>query len=381
MKTNLTPTLNTQRPDKDGKFALRIRSTIKGVVSYHPTGIVLLTNQLVTTKIKIKVRSKEVEKIGKVEIDNHPNKDFLNRILRDKINTLEKQFLEAEILGVSGIKLKKGATIKFQDYATTFIEKEERDKSFGTKESTKTVVNKFNAFKPNILLRNITPEILSGFEYYCKTKKKANQNNTIWTATKVMKKILRAAKRDGLIDKLPIEGFVGVKYMDPMREVLNMDEILKLEKFVADPENTKEDINVVSWFLFSCYTGLRFQDMGRFKGFKDGSVLIQTIKTKQIVSFATTPTIIKAYERIADIILTNKKTNDILKDALVMSGIEKYITFHNARHTFAVTYLRKGGRLEYLQKLMGHRDIKTTSIYAKISNMDANAELQRIWGD
>ena len=120
--------------------------------------------------------------------------------------------------------------------------------------------------------------------------------------------------------------------------------------------------------------------MARFKGFKNGNVLLQTEKTDEIVSFVATPTIIKAHQRIDNTILSNQKTNKYLQVVIASLGIDKEISFHNARHTFAVTYLRKKGRLEYLQKLMGHKKIATTSIYAKISNMDANEELQRIWG-
>lgn len=379
MKTNLTPTLNTQRPDKNGLLPLRIRSTIKGVVAYHHTGIVLMPNQLIISKVKIKVRGKEVEKIGKIEIDNHPNKDYLNRILKDKINALERGFLENEILGVTGAKLKKGNALKFSEYAIEFLKKEKRDKSNSTYKISNTGVNKFNEFKANIKLKDITAETLADFEHYCKTKFE-NIDNTVWTATKFMKKILIAAKRDGYILQTPGEGFVGVKYIDPLRETMSLDEIKKLEEFVSNPLQPKNLINVGNWFLFSCYTALRYGDMKRFKGIKDGKVLLQMEKTKEVVSFTATPNVIKAYERINDTILSNQKTNKYLQVVIASLGIDKEISFHNARHTFAVTYLRKGGRLEYLQKLMGHKKIATTSIYAKISNNDANEELQRIWG-
>ena len=379
LKTNLTPVLNTQRSDKYGQYPLRIRATIQRKVTYHPTGIVLLTKQLVVTKVKVKVRGKEIEKVVKIEIDHHPNKELLNRILREKINTLERGFMESEILGDTGMKLKKGSTIKFSDYAKEFLKKEKRDKSNSTYKISNTGINKFNEFKPNIKLKDITPETLLDFEHYCKKKFK-NIDNTVWTATKFMKKILIAAQKEGYILKTPGEGFIGVKYIDPLRETMSLDEIAKLEGFVSNPLQPKNLVNVGNWFLFSCYTALRFGDMTRFKGIKDGKVLLQVEKTKEIVSFSATPNIIKAHERINDTILTNQKTNLLLKSLIGSLGIDKKITFHNARHTFAVTYLRKGGRLEYLQKLMGHKKIATTAIYAKISNMDANEELQRIWG-
>ena len=371
LKTNLTPVLNTQRPDKKNQYPLRIRATIKRKVSYFPTGIMLLKKQLVITKIK--------NKVVKIEIDNHPNKDYLNKILRDEINKIEREFLENDILGAVGVKLKKGNNLKFSDYAIEFIKKEKRDKSASTVKISNTITNKFNAFKPHIKLKDITKDTLADFEYYCKTTEE-NIGNTVWTATKFMRKILKAATEDKLIQVNPTKEFKGVKYIDPFRETMSLEEIQQLEEFVANPLQPKNLVNIINWFLFSCYTGLRYGDMARFKGFKNGNVLLQTEKTDEIVSFVATPTIIKAHQRIDNTILSNQKTNKYLQVVIASLGIDKEISFHNARHTFAVTYLRKKGRLEYLQKLMGHKKIATTSIYAKISNMDANEELQRIWG-
>ena len=384
MKTNLTPKLNMQRPDHKNQYPLRIRSIVKGVVAYHPTGIMLFTNQLVITKVKVNIRGKEVEKVAKIEIDNHPNKDFLNRILKEKINTVDKEFMEAEIIGEAGVKQKKGAAIKFSDYAELFIKKEVRDRSEKTWKCTEAMVKKFNRFKPDVLIKNITTDMMLNFEHYCKTKKmKPNKPNTVWLSTRIIKKILKAAKNDVLIDKVPMGmgDKQGVKYKDPIRETMSLDEIEKLEKFVSEPNIKREDFIVISWFIFSCYSGLRYGDMARFAGFDNGNIYLKSFKNNELVSFATTPNIVKAYERINNIILDNKKTNRILKKVMKKLGIKKHISFHNARHTFAVTYLRKGGRLEYLQELMGHKDIATTAIYAKISNNDANAELQRIWAN
>ena len=65
-------------------------------------------------------------------------------------------------------------------------------------------------------------------------------------------------------------------------------------------------------------------------------------------------------------VITNQKTNEFLKDIMKTAGIQKTISFHCARHTFATVGLTVGIPMEVISKLLGHRDLKTTQIYAKV---------------
>ena len=67
--------------------------------------------------------------------------------------------------------------------------------------------------------------------------------------------------------------------------------------------------------------------------------------------------------------------NDELKKIMTLLKIHKNVTFHVARHTFATSFLRAGGKVEKLQRLLGHTDIKQTMIYAHIVQSDANSEI------
>ena len=60
---------------------------------------------------------------------------------------------------------------------------------------------------------------------------------------------------------------------------------------------------------------------------------------------------------------------------MTLLKIHKNVTFHVARHTFATSFLRAGGKVEKLQRLLGHTDIKQTMIYAHIVQADANSEI------
>ncbi len=72
--------------------------------------------------------------------------------------------------------------------------------------------------------------------------------------------------------------------------------------------------------------------------------------------------------------------NDYLKSIAAVLNIHKKITCHTARHTFAVQFLERGGRMEILQKLLGHSSIKTTGIYGKISTLLTDEEMVKVWG-
>lgn len=64
--------------------------------------------------------------------------------------------------------------------------------------------------------------------------------------------------------------------------------------------------------------------------------------------------------------VTAKTINETIKEIAVFLGIKKHVTCHIARHTFATNYLRRGGKVEDLQILLAHSDIKTTMVYVHI---------------
>ncbi len=137
------------------------------------------------------------------------------------------------------------------------------------------------------------------------------------------------------------------------------------------------------YFLFACYTGLRYQDIKdfRFKDIqinkdKDGNdikvISLIQYKTKEEVRI---PVIGKAEKLLPKEglaqqtvfrVLTNQQTNSHLKRIAEASQINRDITFHESRHTFATISLDKGIRIEVVSKLLGHRDLKTTQEYLKV---------------
>jgi len=131
------------------------------------------------------------------------------------------------------------------------------------------------------------------------------------------------------------------------------------------------------FFLFSCYTGLRFSDLTAmtYENIKDGCLTFTMQKTNKELSMPLmekAKRIIAKYEnhpdRHANTLLplsNNKRTNINLKEIAAKCKINKPITFHIARHTFASTHVFIGTHLIILKELMGHSSIEQTEIYAK----------------
>ena len=77
--------------------------------------------------------------------------------------------------------------------------------------------------------------------------------------------------------------------------------------------------------------------------------------------------------------MSNQKVNDYLKEIAAICGIEQRVTFHLARHTFATTVtLEHGVPIETVSKLLGHTDIKTTQIYARITKRKIESDMNRL---
>ncbi|KKX49192.1 site-specific integrase [Sphingobacterium sp. IITKGP-BTPF85] len=150
-------------------------------------------------------------------------------------------------------------------------------------------------------------------------------------------------------------------------------------------------------FLFACFTGLAYIDVKQLtshniiKGI-DGQLWISTHRQKtdtasKIPLLDTAKEILEKYadhpksnhEDVLLPILTNQKMNAYLKEIADLCGINKVLTFHCARHTFATTItLSNGVPIESVSKMLGHKSIKTTQHYAKITDRKVANDMENL---
>jgi site-specific recombinase XerD len=205
-----------------------------------------------------------------------------------------------------------------------------------------------------------------------------------------MRKIVNYCLKSGWLQKDPFFGY-KMAQKEVVRQYLTETELKTLadKKFVIDRLSQVRDV-----FLFSCYTGLAFIDVFQLTSDNigigvDGNQWIFTSRQKtdtpsRIPLLPQAKAIIEKYkdhpkcinENKLLPILSNQKMNAYLKEIADMCEINKPLTFHIARHTFATTVtLSNGVPIETVSKMLGHRSIKITQHYAKILDKKVSEDM------
>ena len=196
--------------------------------------------------------------------------------------------------------------------------------------------------------------------------------NSVVTYMNVLKAILNRAVREKLIIINPFTYFKILKEERVHIEHLTINEIQAL----ADTENSNNEIK--RYFLFACYTGLRISDIKNLKweNIKGSSIEYRQKKTNEVNYIPLSHVALQQLyidEKILNLPenyvfkLPGEVTiNTNLKRWAKKAGVNKRITTHVARHTFATISLTYGSDLYTVSKLLGHTDIKHTQRYAKV---------------
>lgn len=243
----------------------------------------------------------------------------------------------------------------------------------------------------DIALKEITYKFITDFENYLRVESKCNEN----TAAKFMqtfRMIIIQAKNNGWIYSDPFANYkIRIKRVD--RGYLTEQEIQTMlkKKFVSKRLEQVRDI-----FIFSCLTGLAYIDLKNLtkddiQTAFDGKPWIMTSRQKtdtpvRVPLLKIPQAILKKYDGKLPKgqllpVLSNQKLNSYLKEIADLCGITKNVTFHLARHTFATTMtLAKGVPIETVSKMLGHTNIQTTQIYARITNDKISRDMQLLSG-
>lgn len=246
--------------------------------------------------------------------------------------------------------------------------------------------------KDDIAVKDIDYEFVEGFEHYLKTIKLCNTNTSARYMTH-FKKIVGQAIKKGFINRDPFNGF-KIRKIEVKRTVLSMDElsILANKTFAMERLSYIRDI-----FLFCCYTGLAYIDIKQLKPSNigigiDGEDWIFTARQKTDVDTRVpllpyAKDLVEKYRSHPLCLLngtvlpvpSNQKLNAYLKEVADVCGIDKKLTSHIARHTFATTVtLSNGVPIETVSKLLGHTNIKTTQHYAKILDLKVSKDFNSL---
>jgi site-specific recombinase XerD len=273
-----------------------------------------------------------------------------------------------------------------------------KDFAPGTLERYKTSLQHTQSFiqwkfgKDDMDIQTLNYEFISEYEFWLKTVRNCAHNTTVKYLANFKKIVLSCVKKGWLV-RDPFLGYKMVK-KEVLREVLDKEELEKIQnkKFCTERLNQVRDI-----FLFCCYTGLAYIDVKNLRRNQirtgiDGEqwIFTQRQKTETPTRLPLLPQaleIITAYDNHPQCsnkglvlpVMSNQKMNAYLKEIADVCRIQKTLTFHIARHTFATTItLGNGVPIETVSKMLGHKSLKQTQHYAKILDLKVSQDMARL---
>lgn len=297
--------------------------------------------------------------------------------------------------------------VGFFEFAEEICEKYLREDKIGTYDKCKSILNKLKAYLKDrqIYFQDIDVNFLFKYEKYLREFHN-NCTNTVHKDLKFIRQVFLAAYRMGLIEhqQIPFLRY-QLKKEKTQRLFLTEPELLSIENLELNEKPLMEMHR--DMFVFSAYTGgLRVSDILQltWKDFDGQNINFTIRKTHQQISIRLpqkAQLILNKYEKYKltrnDFIFPMMKVpsenkdaravdnaiskatsyiNKNLKKIALLSGIEKPLSFHISRHTFATRALRKGISIDKVSKLMGHAAIKETQIYAKIVNEELDKAME-----
>lgn len=388
--------LRTGRKNKENESSIYMRITVNGERSEVSTKRFINSNNWDSKANKAKGYKSEVKHLNQyLETLRATLHDYHSEMIKLGEH-ISAQSLKNKFLGISENKWMLLSVFEFHnqqlkelegtDYAPSTI------KRYGT---TLTHIKTFLKYKyklNDIPLNRIRYSFITDLEHYFKVVRKCNHNSTI-KYIKNFRKVINLAVKNEWIVKDPFVKF-RAKMVEVKREYLSKEELQKLEGLnLSIPRlDVVRDI-----FVFACYSGLAYIDVSKLTRNDirlgiDGDLWILTERTKT-KSQSNIPLLPKAHELVEkygnhpskkteDHIFpnfSNQKLNAYLKELADLASIDKNLTFHIARHTFATTVtLANGVPIESISSMLGHKSIRTTQIYSKVINEKVSKDMSKL---
>ena len=369
--------LRKNQVNKDGKASIMTRLSVNGEISQF------------SSKLDVEPELWDV-KLGKIAGSSQKSRQ-LNNLLDDIHTSLKNHYHEIETheAYVTAEKV-RNAFLGYSTKQRTLLElfkshNEDAKKLVGISKTEGTLAKYDRGYRrlgefmkakykiTDIALNEINHKFITDFETYLRTVSECNENTTA-KFMQTFRMIIIIAKNNGWIYADPFINYkIRLKRVD--RGYLTDQEIQKIMDKEFD-SNRLEQVRDV--FIFSCFTGLSYFDGKRW-------IMTHRQKTNTPVNvpLLNIPlTILKKYEGKLHKgqllpVLSNQKLNSYLKEIADLCGIHKNVTFHLSRHTFATTTtLSKGVPIETVSKMLGHTNIQTTQIYARITNEKISKDMQ-----
>jgi integrase len=375
--------LKTDNKNIDGSNSLYLLFTSKRILKKISLGIKIQTKDWDEKKIQVK----------KSDPDFFRKNNYIRKYDEKAKKIVDKYFFENKYLSADeferNFRNKSFGSESFYE----FIENEMQSLIIadGTRKDYLKQISKLKSFRPELVFSDIDFKFIQDYEFYLKNGRvNENKKNTRLNSLKFLKQVINKAIKKGVLNDNPFKQ-IPMERIEGNKEHLTKSEFDILENLLARNELNTNQTKVLSYFLFACYKGLRYSDIYnlRFKdivpdtidGIDYKFIEIDMHKTGKPVDIPILPFAEKFLKeglpnQNVFHVFTNQSTNRHLKDIMKTAKINKQLSFHSARHTLGSTGSDLGMRIEVISSILGHTDLRTTQVYAKVSRRSKIEGLQ-----
>ena len=369
------------RSKKGNKRGIYVRVTIGRQSEYYPTGY-----YIEPAKFDCKSGLVKGNELNREEINSYVR--YLSNDLDEVLSGLKRS---DDMLSLENFKRHKAKLAKrdmrFDEYFANALAEKKATLEPATVELYGRLHTKLKEFAPNITVRSIDKNFVREWEQWLKHEKGLCQNTTN-RYLQTLRTFLLKAVEDELIEATPFAK-IRISHVQGKRDFLAQAELDALMQ-VKIPQANIGEARARELFVFCCLTGIRYSDLVNLKWThvrqltKDLHFNMQKTKLSVTIPLLDEALdIINRQEKNSEYIfkrISNQKLNEHLHALEKRAGIQKSLTVHVARHTFATLSLERGVPIEVVSKVLGHTDLKTTMVYAKITHHTMQKEMQKLRG-
>lgn len=389
-------TLKKSKIDKQGQVPIYLRITVDGSRVEISTNRKIEVAKWDNFSQRAKGRSEAAKTLNTYldSLENQIKRGYNS--LREREEEISASMLRDMVVGRYQ---KEYFLVQVFETNNKLIEKENGGKySRSTINQYATTLNRLKLFiekeygNSDFALGKLDGQFIRRFDIFLRTEFGIDQN-TIMKHLKQLKKVVHFAMELGYVDRDPFAGY-KTAYKEVNRGYLTADELKRIEehKFRIKRLERVRDV-----FVFVCYTGIPYSDLKNLtpdsvsKGI-DGKnwIIYQRVKTGIRASIPLLPpaqAIVDKYKDDPECIVqnqllpvkSNQKLNSYLSEIAELCGIDKHVTMHLGRHTFATTVtLTNGVPIESVQKMLGHKNLSTTQIYSKVVDTKISEDMGKV---
>jgi len=359
-----------------GQFPIYLKLTVNRQTTYLSTGYYISDKQWDEKNERVK--------------PGHHQADIINPDITNRRNEVSKRIVELQVEGIpitaKQLKLMFASGKDLNnvfDFADAFIKEVQHKREASTLENYRKHLLKLEQFhgSKTLSFEEIDNTYLSKYENHLRESVGNNYTHALF---KTLKSFFNAAIKRGITTAYPFRTYENPVYEAPIKDYLVLGELHKWEAF-ADEEEDMVLKQTAVYFLLGVYTGIRISDWFRFdlnENIKDGRVYLRAKKNGEWVTMPVNKPLKRNLTRMKRLPLSIEEPtiNEKLKVIAKKLKINKHITSHTARHTFAITICAERGiSSETCSELMGITVKTCVENYYRVTNRKIDSETLKAW--